>query len=158
MVAKRKITAEYCKKKRKSTRILKTTDTAICQKNAKPDYKLYDNILSVSDTCRVARQHKEEEELQIQAKRQERIEREKREMDEHINRNNAFVNSYLEKKQAEQEAIRKAREEKRKEKAEQQELYNSIDRLMNISPKLAEAFIEARTHTWKQYRSISLII
>lgn len=117
--------------------------------NAKPDYKLYDNILSVSDTCRVARQHKEEEELQIQAKRQERIEREKREMDEHIEKNNAFVNAYLEKKQAEQEVIRKAREEKLKEETEQQELYKSIDRLMNISPKLADAFIEARTHTWK---------
>jgi len=117
--------------------------------NAKPDYKLYDDIINVSDTCRAARQHKEEEERQIQAKRQERIEREKREMDERIDRNNAFVNSYLEKKQAEQEAVRKAREEKRREEAEQQKLYNSIDRLMNISPKLADAFVEARTHTWK---------
>jgi len=117
--------------------------------NAKPDYKLYDDMLSVSDACRAARQHKEEEERQIQAKRQERIEREKRKMDERINRNNAFVNSYLEKKHAEQEAVRKVREEKRKEEAEQQELYNSIDRLMNISPKLADAFIEARIHTWK---------
>lgn len=68
-----------------------------------------------------------EEERQIQKKMQERIEREKREMDEHIERNNAFVNSYLEKKQTEQEAIRKASEEKRKEEAEQKELYNSID-------------------------------
>lgn len=117
--------------------------------NAKPDYKLYDNILSVSETCRVARQQRTEEEHRLQVKRQERIEREKREMDEHINRNNAFVNSYLEKKQAEQEAIRKEREEKLKEETEQQELYKSIDRLMSISPKLADAFIEARTHTWK---------
>lgn len=31
----------------------------------------------------------------------------------HIERNNAFINLYLEKKQAEQEAIRKSREEKR---------------------------------------------
>lgn len=117
--------------------------------NAKPDYKLYDDILSVSDTCRVARQQKAEEERQIQARRQERIEHEKREMDERIEKNNAFVNSYLEKKQAEQEAIRKAKEERHKEEVEQQELYNSIDRLMNISPKLADAFVEARTHTWK---------
>lgn len=116
--------------------------------NAKPDYTVYDDILNVSNTCRVARQQKAEEERQIQERMQERIEREKREMDEHIERNNAFVNSYLEKKQAEQEAIRKARKEKRKEEAEQQELYNSIDRLMNISPKLADAFVEARTHTW----------
>lgn len=116
--------------------------------NAKPDYTLYDGILNVSDTCRVTRQQKEEEECQIQERMQERIEREKREMDKHIERNNAFVNSYLEKKQAEQEAIRKAREEKWKKEAEQQELYNSIDRLLNISPKLAEAFVEARTHTW----------
>ncbi len=43
-------------------------------------------------------QHKEEEERQIEAKRQERIEREKREMNERIKRNNAFVNSYLKKK------------------------------------------------------------
>lgn len=117
--------------------------------NAKPDYKLYDNILSVSDTCRVARQHKAEEERQLRAKRQERIEREKREMDEHIEKNNAFVNSYLEKKQAEQEAIRKAREEKCKKEAEQQEFYKNIDRLMNISPKLADVFVEARTYIWK---------
>lgn len=116
--------------------------------NAKPDYTLYDGILNVSDTCRAVRQQKAEEERQIQERMQERIEREKRELDEHIERNNAFVNSYLEKKQAEQEAVAKAREEKRKEEAEQQELYNSIDRLMNISPKLADAFVEARTHTW----------
>ena len=116
--------------------------------NAKPDYTLYDGILNVSDTCRAARKQKAEEEHQIQTRIQERIEREKCEMDEHINRNKAFVNSYLEKKQAEQEAIRKEREEKRKEEAEQQELYNSIDRLMNISPKLAHAFVEIRTHTW----------
>lgn len=103
----------------------------------------------MSDTCRVFRQQKAEEERQIQTRRQERIEREKRKMDEHIERNNAFVNSYFEKKQAEQEAIRRAREEKRKEEAEKQELYNSIDRLMNISPKLVDAFVEARTHTWK---------
>lgn len=114
--------------------------------NAKPDYKLYGNILRVSDTCRAVRQHKAEEERQLRTKRQERIERE---MDEHIEKNNAFANSYLEKKQAEQEAIRKAREEKSKEETEQQELYKSIDRLMNISPKLADAFVEARTHTWK---------
>lgn len=80
--------------------------------NAKPDYTLYDGILDVSDTCRAARQQKAEEERQIQERMQERINREKREMDEHIERNNAFVNSYLEKKQAEQEAIAKAREEK----------------------------------------------
>lgn len=116
--------------------------------NAKPDYTVYDDILNVSDTCRAARQQKAKEERQIQERMQERIDREKREMDEHIERNNAFVNSYLEKKQAEQKAIRKAREEKRKEEAEQQELYNSIDRLMSISPKLADAFVEARTHTW----------
>lgn len=103
---------------------------------------------NVGDTCRAARQQKAKEERQIQERMQERIEREKREMDEHIERNNAFVNSYLEKKRAEQESIAKAREEKRKEEAEQQELYNSIDRLMNISPKLADAFVEARTHTW----------
>lgn len=84
----------------------------------------------------------------IQTRRQERIEREKRKMDEHIERNNAFVNSYLEKKQAEQESTRRGREKKRKEEAEQQELYNSIDRLMNISPKLADVFVEARIHTW----------
>lgn len=117
--------------------------------NAKPDYAVYDDILNVSDTCRAFRQQKAEEERQIQTRRQERIEREKRKMDEHIERNSAFVNSYFEKKQAEQKVIRKAREEKRKEEAEQQELYNSIDRLMNISPKLADAFVEARTHTWK---------
>lgn len=116
--------------------------------NAKSDNTLYDDILNVSDTCRAARQQKAEEDRQIQERMQERIEREKREMDEHIERNNAFVNSYLEKKQLEQEAMVKDREEKRKEEAEQQELYNSIDRLMNISPKLADAFVEARTHTW----------
>lgn len=116
--------------------------------NAKSDTTLYDDMLSVDCAAKQLRQEREQEYRQNNIRMQERIEREKCEMDERIDKNNAFVNSYLEKKQTEQEAMVKAREEKRKEEEEQQELYNSIDRLMNISPKLADAFVEARTHTW----------
>lgn len=109
--------------------------------NAKSDNTLYDDILNVSDTCRAARQQKAEEDRQIQERMQERIEREKREMDEHIERNNAFVNSYLEKKQLEQEAMVKDREEKRKKEEEQRNLQVSVERLSSIDPKLADTYI-----------------
>ena len=49
--------------------------------------------------------------------------------------NNAFVNSYLEKKEAE----RKAAEEKRKEAEQEQKIFNSIHRLY-IKYFLAKSF------------------
>ena len=78
---------------------------------AKPNNKIYEDILGIDDMCRRVRQEREEAYEQENIRRQERIEREKREEQERIGRNNDFVNSFLEKKEAE----RKAAEERRRE-------------------------------------------
>ena len=110
-------------------------------KNAKPNDKIYEDILNVDNSCRMRRQNEAEQERQIQARRQERIEREQRELQERIDKNNAFVNNMLEKKEAE----RKAAEQKKKEEAEKADFYKRVERLANIAPHMAEVFIKAQT-------------
>lgn len=110
-------------------------------KNAKPNDKIYDDILNVDNACRRLRQNEEEEARQNLLRRQERIEREQRELQERIERNDAFVNDMLEKKRAEQEAV----EKKKKEEAEKADFYKRVERLMNIDPHMAEVYIKAQS-------------
>lgn len=101
---------------------------------AKPDYKIYEDIIGVDDMCRRAKQQREEDYEQANIRRQERIEREKREEQEHIDQNNAFVNAFLEKKEAE----RKAAEEKRLAVEREQSFLNSIQRMIDIKDEMSE--------------------
>ena len=107
---------------------------------AKPNNKIYEDILGMDDACRRVRQQRAEDYEQANIRRQERIEREKREQQERTDRNNAFVNSYLEKKEAE----RKAAEEKRKEAEREQSFLNSIQRMINARDEASEMI--ARTN------------
>ena len=107
---------------------------------AKPNNKIYEDILGMDDACRRVRQQRAEANIQANIRRQERIEREKREQQERTDRNNAFVNSYLEKKEAE----RKAAEEKRKEAEREQSFLNSIQRMINARDEASEMI--ARTN------------
>jgi len=107
---------------------------------AKPNNKIYEDILGMDDACIRVRQQRAEDYEQANIRRQERIEREKREQQERTDRNNAFVNSYLEKKEAE----RKAAEEKRKEAEREQSFLNSIQRMINARDEASEMI--ARTN------------
>lgn len=108
---------------------------------AKPDYKIYKDIIGVDDACRRMRQQRTDDYEQANIRRQERIKNEKKEQQERIDRNNAFVNSYLEKKEAE----RKEAEEKRKEAEREQKFLNSIQRMIDVKDEASE--MVARTNT-----------
>ena len=107
---------------------------------AKPDYKIYEDILGADDACRRVRQQRADDYEQANIRRQERIEKEKRELQERADRNNAFVDSYLEKKEAE----RIAAEEKSKEAEREQSFLNSIQRMINSKKEATEMI--ARTN------------
>lgn len=104
---------------------------------AKPNNKIYEDILGMDDACRRVRQQRAEDYEQANIRRQERIESEKREQQERTDRNNAFVNSYLEKKEAE----RKAAEEKRKEAEREQNFLNGIQRMINVRDEASEMIV-----------------
>lgn len=96
--------------------------------NAKPGYSIYDQMVRVEEVGRKRRQEEAEKERKLQIKREERIEREKQEQQRHKDMNDKYVNAYLDKKKAEQEAI----EKKKKEEAEKADFYMRVERLMNI--------------------------
>ncbi len=107
---------------------------------AKPNNKIYEDIVRLDDMCRIAERQRAEENEQANIRMQERIGREKWEEQERIDRNNAFVESYLEKKEAE----RKAAEEKRKEAEREQNFLNGIRSMINVKDKTSEMI--ARTN------------
>ena len=101
---------------------------------AKPNNKIYEDIIKVDDMCRSVRKQRAEANKQADIRMQKRIEREKREQQERTDRNNAFVNSYLEKKEAE----RKAAEEKREKAEREQGFLDSIQRMINARDEASE--------------------
>ena len=96
---------------------------------AKPNDTILNDILNVSNACRNIQQKKANEYEQANIRRQERTDR-----------NNAFVNSYLEKKEAE----RKAAEKKRLEAEREQSFLNGIQRMINAKDEASEMI--ARTN------------
>lgn len=100
---------------------------------AKPDYSTLEVMVKLEESNRERRRKEAEEEERANQRRQERIEREKREKQERIDRNNTFVNSYLEKKEAE----RKAAEEKRLKDEREQNFLNGIQKLIDIKDETA---------------------
>lgn len=61
----------------------------------KPDYSTLEVMVKLEDSNRERRRKEAEEEERANQRRQERIEREKREQQERIDRNSAFVESFL---------------------------------------------------------------
>lgn len=115
-------------------------------KNAKPNDKLYDDIINASNAGLRLRQQREEEERQANLRMKERQEREERELQERREKHDATINSMLERKKAEQEAI----EKKKKEEAEKAEIYRHIERLMETSPAAAQAYAEIYANKLKK--------
>lgn len=75
-------------------------------------------------------------------RRQERIEREKREQQERRDKHEAYINNFLDKKEAERKAV----ERKKQEEAEKADFYKRVERLANIDPHLAEVYIQTLNH------------
>ncbi len=101
---------------------------------AKPDHKIYEDMIAVDNASRKMRQQRAEAYEQENIRRQERIEREKREEQERIDKHNAFVNSFLEKKEAE----RQAAEEKRKAAEREQNMLDNIQKMINLRDETEE--------------------
>lgn len=115
-------------------------------KNAKPNDKLYDDIINASNAGLRLRQQRAEEERQANLRMQERREREERELQERREKHEATINNMLAKKKAEQDAIAK----KKKEEAEQAEIYKHIERLMETSPEAAKAYADIYANKLKK--------
>lgn len=115
-------------------------------KNAKPDYKLYDDIVNASNAGLRLQQQRAEEERQANLRMKERREREERELQERREKHDATINAMLAKKKAEQAAI----EQKKKKEAEQAEIYKHIERLMETSPEAAKAYADIYANKLKK--------
>ena len=101
---------------------------------------IYDKILDVENATR--RMNQEEAEKQAKHEREIKLKRERQEQElqAHRDKNTAFVEDYLAKKEAEQKTI----EEKKKKEAEKADFYMRVERLMNIDPHIAETYIKAQ--------------
>lgn len=115
-------------------------------KNAKPNYEFYENMVKVAECGRKIKQQRAEEELQNNLRRQRRMEQDQIREQERKDRINATIDNMLEKKKAEQEVI----EEKKKKEQEQAEIYKHIEKLMQTSPKAAEAYAEIYANKLKK--------
>lgn len=115
-------------------------------KNAKPNDKLYDDILKVSDMRLRLKQQRAEEEKLANLRRKERQEREERELQERRAKHDETINNMLAKKKAEQDAIAK----KKQEEAEKAEIYRHIERLMETSPEAAKAYADIYANKLKK--------
>lgn len=112
--------------------------------NAKPDYSALELMVKIDNSNIERRKREADEEERANQRRQERIEREKKEQQERIDRNSAFVESFLAKKETEREAGRKAAEEKRLKAEREQNFLNGIQKLIDIKDETAEMI--ARTN------------
>ena len=110
---------------------------------AKPDYSTLELMAKIEDN-RIERRKQEAKEQELSDhRRQARIEEEIRKEDEHNEKVRNYAESLIERKRTQIKADVDKREKERKEAEEQQDIYNRIDRLMQISPESANAYIQA---------------
>ena len=101
---------------------------------AKPGNTIYEDMVKVDDMCRRHRQQRAKEYEQANIRRQEKIEQDRREKQERIDRHNKFVNGYLERKKAEQEAAEKKSKEVERECA----MFDNIQKIINIRDDISK--------------------
>lgn len=101
--------------------------------NTKPDNSIWDNMLGVYESCERMTQRRKEEGEMFSAKLKERIERERREEEEHIAEVTAYAESVMAKKREEQEAKARAEEKRRKEAEETQKTLDRIQWMTDMS-------------------------
>ena len=114
-------------------------------KNAKPDETLYNDIVNVSNANLKLRQQRAEEDQLANLRMKERIERKERELEARRAKNDATINSMLDRKKAEQDSIIR----KKKEEAERAEIYKRIEKLMETAPDAAQAYIDVYANKLK---------
>lgn len=106
---------------------------------------LYDNMMEIERSCRRERQRREEACEQANIRMQERIARERREEWERNHAKEAFMNSIIEKDQAEKEARREAEEQRHIEVEKKQNVLNSLRRMGDVADKASEMANQGRT-------------
>ena len=110
---------------------------------AKPDYSTLELMAKIEDN-RIERSKQETKEKELSdQRRQARIEEERRKEEEHNAKDRNYAESLIERKQAQIKADADKKEKERKEAEKQQEIYDRIDSLMQISPELANAYVHA---------------
>ncbi len=110
---------------------------------AKPDYSTLELMAKIGDN-RIERRKQEAKEKELSdQRRQARIEEEIRKEDEHNEKVRNYAESIIERKQAKIKADADKKEKERKEAEKQKDIYDRIDRLMQISPESANAYIQA---------------
>lgn len=110
-------------------------------KNVNPDLNCLNTMVNLENDRNIRRKKEVEEDRQRNIDRQRRIEDEKQKHEERVAKNSTFVNDFLEKKRTKQEMKDRQIQEKNKREAEEQKIYRDIDKLMNIDPKLADAYV-----------------
>ena len=110
---------------------------------AKPDYSTLELMAEIENN-RIERRKQETKEKELSdQRRQARIEEEIRKEDEHNEKVRNYAESIIERKQAKIKADADKKEKERKEAEKQKDIYDRIDRLMQISPELANAYVHA---------------
>lgn len=102
------------------------------------DNVLYDNLMEFENVCRRARRQKEEASKLADIRRRENIEREKREKQEEIDDRNAFLDSLIEKNEAEKKARLEAEEQRRIQAEKKQNVLDSLRRMKDIEDRTSE--------------------
>ena len=110
---------------------------------AKPDYSTLEFMAKIGDNRIERRKQEAKEKELLDQRRQARIEEEIRKEDEHNEKVRNYAESIIERKQAKIKADADKKEKERKEAEKQQEIYDRIDRLMQVSPELANAYVHA---------------
>ncbi len=105
---------------------------------------LYDDMMGIENSCRRMRQEREEANKQAGIRMKERIEREKREEKRRNDEKNAFVESIIERSEAEKRARREAEEKRRLEAERKQNAINSLRRVRDTAEKTSEKISQAR--------------
>lgn len=107
-------------------------------------YPIYDRLMEGEEMFRRLRQERQEEQEKAKIRWQERLERDKREEQEHIARNEAIVNACLEKQEAERRAAKLVMEKERQKTEHEESVINSIRRMTEIGSDMAKEIEETR--------------
>lgn len=99
---------------------------------------LYDDMMGIENSCRRMRQEREDANKQADIRMKERIEREKREEKRRNDEKNAFINSIIERSDAEKRARREAEEKRRLEAEKKQNVIDSLRKMQDIADDASE--------------------
>ena len=110
----------------------------------KSDNTIYDNMMGIVNTCRHEKQRREEAKIQADIWMKERAEQEQREKQEHIDKNDAFVNYLVGKDIAEKKARMEAEEQKRREAKAKQDVSDSLRKMRDISGEIPKKIEQTR--------------